>query len=112
LGTKGLRDWTLDETHLCNIRLRLLRLNTMRGLDGARLADVTPLEKLSDAELQELGRLPYPMIRHKGERGFSRIDWADALAAIGTHVGRSSPDRLGFYMTSRGQPNENYYAAQ
>jgi anaerobic selenocysteine-containing dehydrogenase len=52
------------------------------------------------------------MIRHKGERGFSRIDWADALAAIGTHVGRSSPDRLGFYMTSRGQPNENYYAAQ
>ena len=25
LGTKGMRDWTMDEIHLCNVRLRLLR---------------------------------------------------------------------------------------
>ncbi len=24
LGTKGMRDWTVDEVHLCNVRLRLL----------------------------------------------------------------------------------------
>lgn len=26
---RRLHDWTLDEIHLCNVRLRLLRLNTM-----------------------------------------------------------------------------------
>ena len=29
LGTSGMHDWTLTGNHLCNIRLRLLRLNTM-----------------------------------------------------------------------------------
>src|ERR687898_663037 len=33
LGTTGLHDWTLDEIHLCNVRLRLLQLNTMPALD-------------------------------------------------------------------------------
>lgn len=112
LGTKGLRDWTLDETHLCNIRLRLLRLNTMGALDTSRLSDIAPLRELSDAELQELGRLPYPMIRRRGEPGFSRLSWEEALGLAAGHIRRSSPHRLGFYMTSRGQPNENYYAAQ
>jgi molybdopterin-dependent oxidoreductase alpha subunit len=112
LGTKGLRDWTLDETHLCNIRLRLLRLNTMSGLDASRLADVASLRDLSDSELQELGRLPHPMIRRKGDAGFSRLSWDEALDEVAGHIRRTSPDRLGFYMTSRGQPNENYYAAQ
>ncbi|MGH2722635.1 MAG: FdhF/YdeP family oxidoreductase, partial [Actinomycetota bacterium] len=35
LGTTGMKDWTLDGTHLCNVRLRLLRLNTMPALDPA-----------------------------------------------------------------------------
>src|SRR5688572_16763898 len=39
LGTRGLRDWTLSGTHICNVRLRLLRLNTMGPLDPAPLAD-------------------------------------------------------------------------
>jgi hypothetical protein len=41
LGTKGMRDWTTRQVHLCNVRLRLLRLNTMPALDPALLADVT-----------------------------------------------------------------------
>lgn len=112
LGTMGLKDWTLPETHLCNIRLRLLRLNTMSALDASRLASVASLEGLSDTELQELGRLPHPMIRRKGEPGFSRLSWDAALDEVAGGIHRSQPDRLGFYMTSRGQPNENYYAAQ
>src|SRR5687768_15365490 len=43
LGTTGMRDWTLDEIHLCNVRLRLLRLNTMPALDPAVLSDVSAL---------------------------------------------------------------------
>ncbi|MGE0157969.1 MAG: FdhF/YdeP family oxidoreductase [Gemmatimonadales bacterium] len=112
LGTMGVRDWTLDEVHLCNIRLRLLRLNTMPALDGAALADVGSLRGRTDADLQDLGRLPYPMIRRKGEAGFRRVSWDDALDEIAHRVRATSPQRMGFYMTSRGQPNENYYAAQ
>ena len=34
LGTSGLEDWTVDGVHLCNVRLRLLRLNTMPAADA------------------------------------------------------------------------------
>ncbi len=43
LGTTGIRDWTQSGVHLCNIRLRLLRLNTMPAFDPALLADLGPL---------------------------------------------------------------------
>ncbi len=45
LGVAGLHDWTMDGPHLCNIRLRLLRLNTMPALDPAVLGDVAALRK-------------------------------------------------------------------
>ncbi|SDG66270.1 oxidoreductase alpha (molybdopterin) subunit [Sinosporangium album] len=109
LGTKGMRDWTMDEVHLCNIRLRLLQLNTMPALDPAVLADVTGLERLRSAQLRELGRLPYPMLRRAGERGFRRIGWDEALDLAAE---RLRDARLGVYLTSRGIPNENYFAAQ
>ncbi|MQA88185.1 MAG: FdhF/YdeP family oxidoreductase [Streptosporangiales bacterium] len=120
LGTTGMRDWTLDEIHLCNVRLRLLRLNTMPALDTGLLADVVPLRDRSGAELRDrsgaelrdLGRLPYPMLRRSGEPGFRRVGWDEALDLVAERIRRSGPDRAGFYMTSRGEPNENYYAAQ
>ena len=73
LGTKGLRDWTIDGTHLCNVRLRLLRLNTMGALDPTLLGDVDSLRGLRGADLRELGRLPEPMIRRHGEPGFAPL---------------------------------------
>src|SRR3990170_2971843 len=62
LGTTGLRDWTLEGIHLCNIRLRLLRLNTMEAMDPELLADGALLSGKSNAELRSLGRLAYPML--------------------------------------------------
>jgi molybdopterin-dependent oxidoreductase alpha subunit len=112
LGTIGMRDWTLDEIHLCNVRLRLLRLNTMPALDVGLLADVSRLRDKTSAELRDLGRLPYPMVRRKGESGFRQAQWDEVLDTIAERIRSSAPDRLGFYMTSRGEPNENYYAAQ
>src|SRR5829696_3953257 len=66
LGTTGLRDWTLDGIHVCNVRLRLLRLSTAGPLDPAPLADVSSLESLSAAEMRDLGRLPHPLLRRRG----------------------------------------------
>ncbi|GGS91166.1 formate dehydrogenase [Planobispora rosea] len=109
LGTKGMRDWTMDEIHLCNIRLRLLPLNTMPALDVSLLKDVSALAGRRSAQLRDLGRLPYPMLRRAGEPGFTRIGWEEALELAAPHLRGS---RLGVYLTSRGVPNENYFAAQ
>jgi molybdopterin-dependent oxidoreductase alpha subunit len=112
LGVAGLKDWTTDGPHLCNIRLRLLRQNTMPALDIDLLADIEPLRKKKSADLRELGRLPYPMIRRTGDKGFRRISWDEALDLTADRIKSSSPDRLGFYLTGRGTVNETYYAAQ
>ncbi|MEW1847777.1 FdhF/YdeP family oxidoreductase [Nonomuraea angiospora] len=109
LGTHGMRDWTMDEIHLCNIRLRLLPLNTMPALDTTLLRDISGLVGKKSAELRELGRLPYPMLRRAGEPGFTRISWDEALRVAAEGLRDA---RFGAYLTSRGVPNENYYAAQ
>src|SRR6476619_6852519 len=60
LGTSGLSDWTLPGTHLCMVRLELMRLNTAPALDPAILADVSALAGRSSADLRALGRRPAP----------------------------------------------------
>jgi len=112
LGTTGMRDWTMDEIHLCNVRLRLLRLNTMPAFDHTILRDVGPLRQRRGAELRGLGRLAYPMARRAGEPGFRRISWDEALDVAAERIRAAAPDRIAFYLTSRGEPNENYYVAQ
>ncbi|MER3439123.1 MAG: formate dehydrogenase, partial [Chloroflexota bacterium] len=112
LGVAGLHDWTMPGIHLCNIRLRLLRLNTMPALDTRLLENVAALRARTSAELRDLGRLPYPMVRHAGEPGFRRISWDEALTLIAGRIQQAGPDRIAFYLTSRGTPNETYYAAQ
>lgn len=112
LGTSGLRDWTLPGVHLCNVRLRLLRLNTAPALDVGLLADVGGLRGRRAEALRALGRLPYPMLRRRGEAGFRRVTWDEALDLVAARIRAAGPDRLGVYLTSRGMSNEAYYAAQ
>ncbi len=112
LGTKGLKDWTIPGVHLCNIRLRLLRINTIGPLDDSRLADAEALRGLRGDELRRLGRLADPMLRRRGEPGFTRVSWDAALDLAADRIRAAGPERIGFYLTSRGMPNESYYAAQ
>jgi molybdopterin-dependent oxidoreductase alpha subunit len=111
LGVAGFRDWTMEGVHLCTTRLDLLKLNTARSLDPAVLADVARLPR-SAGTLRALGRLPYPMLRRRGEAGFSRISWDQALDLAAMRIRATVPDRVGFYLTARGLTNEVYYAAQ
>jgi molybdopterin-dependent oxidoreductase alpha subunit len=112
LGTSGVRDYTMEGVHLCMVRLDLMRLNTAPALDVKLLADAEALAKLSAAELRELGRLPYPMLRRRGERGFRRVSWDEALDAAASRAAATDPRRMAFYLTSRGLTNEAYYVAQ
>lgn len=112
LGSVGVRDWTLDGVHLCMVRLNLLRLNTMGALDPALLTDVATLPARDNRALRELGRLPFPMLRRDGESGFTRVSWDTALDLAAARIRAATPERLAFYVTSRGITNEVYYVAQ
>lgn len=112
LGTSGLRDWTMDGVHLCMVRLRLLRLNTMPALDHRLLGDVAPLRDRAPRDVRALGRLPYPMVWRKGERGYTRVTWDEAIDLAADRIRRTDPTRLTFYLTSRGLANEVYFAFQ
>jgi len=112
LGTSGLRDWTMEGVHLCMVRLELMRLNTAPALDPALLADVSKLEGLGSRALRARGRLPEPMIRRRGERGFRVVPWEEAYEAAAERIRAADPTRFAVYLTSRGILNEHYYAAQ
>jgi molybdopterin-dependent oxidoreductase alpha subunit len=112
LGVAGFHDWTIEGVHLCMTRLNLLRLNTMPALDVRLLDDISSLRSLDNAQLRELGRLPFPMLREKNAKGFRRISWDEAYARIAKRIRNSSPKRFAFYVTARGVTNEVYYMAQ
>ncbi len=112
LGVTGLHDWTLDGVHLCSTRLQLLSINTADGFDPRLLADVARLRERSGRELRSLGRLAHPMRRRRGEAGFRRVSWDEALDTLaGRLAGIADPDRAALYLTSRGLTNETYYVA-
>jgi molybdopterin-dependent oxidoreductase alpha subunit len=112
LGPYGLKDNVLDGVHLCMMRLKLLKLNTMSALDMSVMSDVNRLRNLQPERLRSLGRLPYPMIRRKGERGFSRVSWQEALDVVCKSIHNVAPHEMGFFATSRGLTNEVYYVFQ
>jgi molybdopterin-dependent oxidoreductase alpha subunit len=111
LGVAGLHDWTIDGVHLCTTRLRLLEVNGAAPLDHARLADAPALRSLSGAQLRQLGRLAHPMRRRRGDAGFHRITWHEALGTMADAIRATPPDRTAIFLTSRGMTNESYYVA-
>ena len=112
LGPYGLRDNVMEGVHLCTTRLKLLHLNTMQELKPAMLRDVDRLQQLGQERLHSLGRLPYPMVRRKGEKGFFRVSWEEALGIVAQKIRRTAAQRMGFFATSRGLTNEVYYVFQ
>ena len=112
LGVAGFKDWTIDGVHLCTTRLNLLQVNTARALDPELLADVDLLRQRSSSELRALGRIPYPMLRMRGEKGFKRISWERALQVAASQIKAAGPKRISFFLTARGIMNETYYTIQ
>ena len=112
LGPRGLRDDVIPGVHLCLTRLGLLRLNTMGPIPDGALDDVASLRKLSNEQLHQLGRVPSPLLRKPGERGFRKISWEEATRLAADALARTDGDRAAFFVSSRGLTNEAYYAIQ
>jgi hypothetical protein len=91
----------MEGIHLCALRLKRLRLNTMWAMDWRRLEDIDVLRKTPGRHLAKLGRLSVPMVRRRGEKGFRRLSWDDAitLAAEGLKAGASSKN-LGWALST------------
>lgn len=112
LGVSGLYDRTLAGPHLCTTRLNVLRLNTMPAIKPEKLhADIEELRQLDSTALRKLGRIPYPLLRRKGERTFTRVTWDEALELAAGKIRSVDPKQLAFYLTARGITNESYYTA-
>jgi molybdopterin-dependent oxidoreductase alpha subunit len=112
VGSDGLREEPSDGIHLCEERLQSLRWNTMDAADPASLNDVHRLHQLKPERLRALGRLAYPMIRRRGQRGFLRVSWDDALDVIAKGVRQITPYEMAFLAAPRGLTNEVYYIFQ
>lgn len=112
LGTTGMHDWTMKDIHLCWVRLQLLRLNTMPAMNWHLLEDLTPLRHMTGKALRKLGRLAVPMIRRRGDSGFRRVSWDEAVGLIAERIHQADSRRIGWFLTARGLTNEAYYAHQ
>lgn len=112
LGVSGLRDDLLGGVHFCMARLRLLQLHTMKPFDLSLVSDIGRLARMAPDELPALGRLGYPLIRRKDERGFLRISWDEALDVARAAIRAAAAHELAFLATSQGLTNEVYYIMQ
>ena len=52
------------------------------------------------------------MVRRRGDAGFNRITWDGALDLMTARIREAGPHRCAYFLTSRGIPNETYYAVQ
>jgi molybdopterin-dependent oxidoreductase alpha subunit len=69
--------------------------------DFARLS-IADLDKLSDYEHGQLGRLTHPMVRRPGAAHYAPISWADAFRLIADELhALPSPDAAAFYTSGR-----------
>src|SRR6185295_1984098 len=81
-------------------------------LDPAAMSDVGQLRRMEPEQLRSLGRLAHPLLRRKGERGFLRVSWEEALEVVCKSIRKTAPHELAFLATSHRLTNEVYYVFQ
>ena len=62
---------------------------------------VDELSRLTPRELENLGRLAYPVVLENGGTHYRRIDWNEALDRTAAAMRATSPDRSFFYASGR-----------
>ena len=82
LQTDGLRDDVMPHSpHMCMVRLGLIEETLRRAFDPRRFEDVSRIRDMPNEEIEHLGRIPCPMIRRRGERGFSTLTTEEAFVS-------------------------------
>ena len=113
LQTDGLRDNVIpDSPHFCLTRLGLIEETLRRSFDPRRLADLIALSDWPNEDIEHLGRIPVPLVRRRGDRGFAALSYEEAYDLAAEWMRRFRGDRMGFFTTSKGINNEEYFAFQ
>jgi hypothetical protein len=106
LGPAGLSDDVADGRHNCSLRLGQLKFATMDGIVTESLAVLDSLKGADAAELRALGRIPTPLLRHRGEAGFTPTTWDEALDLIVERLKPVDPSRAAWFAGARSLSNE------
>jgi len=72
---------------------------------------VTSLLKLSDFELEDMGRLTHPLVYDRATDTFKAVEWEQAFGRIGEILRGLAPDSVEFYTSGRAS-NEAAYLYQ
>jgi len=62
---------------------------------------IAELRALRPLELEQLGRLNYPLYKSKGDTHYSPISWDEALNSTSTNFRGTDPNRTFFYTSGR-----------
>ena len=85
-----------------------------QGAISPTLFETTPIavfSKFTPKQLEDLGRLSYPLIAEPGDKYFRRIPWEDALDRAGKGIAAVDPRRFFLYVSGR-SGNEAGFLAQ
>ncbi|MGV7220274.1 MAG: FdhF/YdeP family oxidoreductase [Nitrospinales bacterium] len=63
--------------------------------------DIATLQNWSPRDLENSGRLQYPLICEEGQTHYKKITWDEALDRLTTSLKTTSPDRTFFYASGR-----------
>ncbi len=111
--TDGLRDNVLPNSpHFCAVRLSLIEEVLRPDFDPCILSDVRKLRRLSNTTIERLGRIPTPVIRRRGDKGFATLTFDEAGDLAAQWIAKHRGDTCGFFTTSKGINNEEYFAFQ
>lgn len=66
-----------------------------------RSNSIAALSRLSPRELEELGRLAFPLMAEEGDTHYRRVTWDEALAATATAFQTTKPDEAFVYSSGR-----------
>ena len=111
LGSRGLEHPVLPGRHTCPNRLARIRQELeRRELVPADVMDLGVLRGRSASALRAMGRLPFPLLHRAGERGFSRLDWAEALELVGAQLAATPGAQQAWLAGSRDLSNEGAWA--
>jgi molybdopterin-dependent oxidoreductase alpha subunit len=69
--------------------------------DFVRRHDLATLERWTSRQLEDAGRLGYPMLWREGASHFERVSWERALAIAADALRATTPDRTFFYASGR-----------
>ena len=99
----GMRNETGSFPEFCKKSVQAMAADMQPPIadDFFRKHSVDELAQLSSRELENLGRLSYPIALRAGETHFHEIDWNDALESIVSAMNRTDPRHAFFYSSGR-----------